>query len=169
MHSKKAKSNFLDCPGWPCGHASNYIPEIPSGKLKCGWAVIRHIVNALNGALRTSSQMVLFPHFIVLIMNTAATASSSSSSSWSPHLPESSSIFSKVRATAKYGTLQRDKYVVSSAGTGALTLTFFLNIHSSAQLTITTRMSFDLMPRCINRLSWCSVASSSYSIQHLHN
>lgn len=138
MHPKKAKSNFLDCPGWPCGHASNYIPEIPSGKLKCSWAVIRHIVNALNGALRTSSQMVLFPHFTVLIMNTAAAAiSSSSSSSWSPHLPESSSIFSKVRATAKYGTLQRDKYVVSSAaGTGALTLTFFLNIHSSAKSVV---------------------------------
>lgn len=48
--------------------------------------------------------------------NTTPAAFSSTRSSY---LPESSSIFSKVRATAKYGTLEREERVVSRRSIGA--------------------------------------------------
>lgn len=61
---------------------------------------------------------------------------SSISSIWSSYLPESSSIFSKVRATAKYGTLERDERAFSRPSIYSDT---FLHSQQEAESTVRSK------------------------------
>lgn len=133
--SLEKQIQFPDFPWWTGTHMYNYIPEIPSRKLGCNWVVLcMYTISFKQSKLSLTHKMVCIPH--------------STSTIWSAYLPESSSIFSKVRATAKYGTLESDEHVVSRQSIQAerfFTFTVFSWLSRLAQLAISATAEWALI------------------------